>query len=76
MVESASKSRQEIQTELIAYAEDLLAKWDTLTIYSEDKEKGYYIRQDWIDGVPLTVVKWKTDELEQKHVDSWHDDPT
>ena len=53
-----------------------MAKWDTLTVYSEDKEKGYYVRQDWIDGAPLTVVKWRTDQLEQKHVDSWHDDPT
>ena len=74
MVESASKSRADIQTELIAYAEEQLAKWDSVPEVSS--ENGYVIRQDWIDGAPLTMVKWTCDDLEQKHAESWCDDPT
>ena len=74
MVESASKTRDEIQAELNKYADDQIAKWESMTLYSDDKEKNYVIKQDWVDGVPLTVVKWNCKGLEEKHVESWYND--
>ena len=44
MVESASKTRDEIQAELMKYADDQIAKWDSMTLYSDDKEKNYVIK--------------------------------
>ena len=64
MVESAQKSRADIQKELLAYAEEQIAKWDSMTLYHEDKEKDYIVKQDWVDGIPLTVVKWKAAGVE------------
>ena len=80
MVESTQqerKTRAELKVMLNAYAEEQIAKWDTMTTYEteETKEKGILVKQDWVDGVPLCIAKMTAKGLTQEMVDSWYNDP-
>ena len=75
MVESSKKTRADIQKELLQFVDEHVAKWDTLTAVYENKEKCYEARQTWIDGCPLTIVKYKAKGMKQEHFDRWYADP-
>ena len=67
--------RDKIEAELLAYADAQIAKWDKLKLFHEDKEKDYVAKQDWVDGVPLCVVKYRAAGMTQEHIDSWYNNP-
>ena len=69
------KTRAELKAELTAYAEEQIAKWDTMTMFHEDKDKDFVAKLDWVDGVPLAIAKYKAAGMTQEHIDSWYNDP-
>ena len=60
---------------LNAYAEEQIAKFDTMTTFKDEPEKGFLAKLDWVDGVPLAVAKMTAKGLTQEMVDSWYNDP-